>query len=133
MRPYIKALQESIRPKEPALVQIEKRKPYTQDDIDRIRRELDKETIAILQYLKKHPFKNETEIGKATKAGQKKARVSLEELNSLGLILELEIFTSTMPRKTLLYANGGARINHAKIPCRTFRERHRRDVPPDRQ
>ncbi len=103
MRPYIKALQESIRPKEPLPVQIEKRKPYTQDDIDRIRRELHKETFAILQYLKKHPFKNETEIGKATKAGQKKARASLEELNSLGLILEIEAYTSAMPRKTLLY------------------------------
>ena len=86
MRPYIKALQESIRPKEPAPVQIEKRKPYTQDDIDRIRIELDKETFAILQYLKKHPFKNKTEIGIATKAGQKKTEPSIEVLKKMGLI-----------------------------------------------
>ena len=103
MRPYIKALQESIRPKEPAPVQIEKRKPYTQDDIDRIRRELHKETFAILQYLKKHPFKNKTEIGIATKAGQKKTELSITALKKRGLILELEIFTSAMPKKTLLY------------------------------
>ncbi len=79
MSPYIKALRESIKSKEPAIPTIEKAKPYTQDDIDRIRQELHRETFAILQYLQKHPFKNRTKVGIATRIGQKKTELAIDE------------------------------------------------------